>query len=93
MDTWMNRVSKVYTRKQQARDTAWIDALITADLKKDGLPVVGFDEGGWLQPGASDNLPRPNNGRGWQPACREDYPGASSSSPRWLACCWPTLRS
>lgn len=53
MNTWLDRVAKVYTRRQQSKDTRWIDSVIIEALKDAGLPVVSFDRGGWLQPGAT----------------------------------------
>jgi hypothetical protein len=53
MGSWLNRLINPETRSQKNADTAWVDSLITGDLRKLGLPVISFDSGGWLQPGAT----------------------------------------
>lgn len=59
INTWLNRLSPVYTHRQQAADNKWINALIAADLRAEGVPpglarggmVKTMDSGGWLGPG------------------------------------------
>lgn len=62
MNTWLGRVGRVTTPRQHRHDDTWVHKMILGEIRSLGLPIIPFDSGGWLMPGATlavNNTGRP----------------------------------
>jgi len=50
---WLNRLGPAYTQKEKKKDASFVDSIINDAIADAGLPLIPYDQGGWLPKGLS----------------------------------------